>query len=143
METRGASFLLPSANGLMAEPSLVTYCTTKAGIIGMTKSMATDVGKYNIRVNCICPTYTEHHIEETSGFRCGPEPNVGESKQPSFDQSNRGSGRGRKADFVPGIRRICHHHWHRFSCSRWVDVLSLRFDAMLGEPQTSNESEAH
>jgi len=56
--SKGSIILMSSANGLVAEPALLTYCTTKAAIIGMTRSMAIDCGKYNIRVNCICPSYT-------------------------------------------------------------------------------------
>jgi NAD(P)-dependent dehydrogenase (short-subunit alcohol dehydrogenase family) len=57
--SKGSIVLMSSANALIAEPALVTYCTTKAAIVGMTKSLATDCGKYNIRVNCLCPSYTQ------------------------------------------------------------------------------------
>jgi NAD(P)-dependent dehydrogenase (short-subunit alcohol dehydrogenase family) len=55
---KGSIILTSSANGLLAEPALATYCVTKAAIIGLTRSIATDYGKNNIRVNCVCPTYT-------------------------------------------------------------------------------------
>jgi NAD(P)-dependent dehydrogenase (short-subunit alcohol dehydrogenase family) len=61
---QGSIVLTSSANGLMAEPVLTSYCATKAAIIGMTRSIATDYGKYNIRVNCICPTYTRTPLLE-------------------------------------------------------------------------------
>lgn len=35
------------------------YNMSKAGIDGLTKGMALELGKYNIRVNSICPTFVE------------------------------------------------------------------------------------
>jgi NAD(P)-dependent dehydrogenase (short-subunit alcohol dehydrogenase family) len=46
-----------STYGLLTAPSFVTYCTAKAGVIMLTKSMALDYGP-TIRVNCICPGVT-------------------------------------------------------------------------------------
>jgi NAD(P)-dependent dehydrogenase (short-subunit alcohol dehydrogenase family) len=39
----------------LALPNLSLYMTAKAGIEGLTKGLARDLGKYNIRVNCIVP----------------------------------------------------------------------------------------
>lgn len=61
---KGSIVLMSSANGVIAEPCLASYCATKAGIIGLTRSIATDYGKYNIRVNCVCPTYTRTPLLE-------------------------------------------------------------------------------
>jgi len=47
-----------SAAGLTGHPSL-TYATTKAAIINMTRSMAIDLAEYNIRVNCIAPGFLD------------------------------------------------------------------------------------
>jgi NAD(P)-dependent dehydrogenase (short-subunit alcohol dehydrogenase family) len=46
-----------STYGLLAAPRFATYCTAKAGIVMLTKSMALDYGP-TIRVNCICPGVT-------------------------------------------------------------------------------------
>jgi NAD(P)-dependent dehydrogenase (short-subunit alcohol dehydrogenase family) len=61
---KGSIVLTSSANGLIAEPALTSYCATKAAIIGMVRSIATDYGKDNIRINCVCPTYTRTPLVE-------------------------------------------------------------------------------
>jgi len=71
----GSIILTSSANGLLAEPCLATYCATKGAIIGLTRSIATDYGKDNIRVNCICPTYTRTPLVE-KWIDSGVDPNL-------------------------------------------------------------------
>lgn len=41
--------------GLRGIKKNAAYSTSKAGIIHLTRSIALDYGKYNIRCNCICP----------------------------------------------------------------------------------------
>lgn len=40
----------------------VAYCTSKSGIIGMTKTLAYEWGKYNITVNSVSPTVVETEL---------------------------------------------------------------------------------
>ena len=72
---KGSIILTSSANGLLAEPCLATYCATKGAIIGLTRSVATDYGKDNIRVNCICPTYTRTPLV-VNWIDSGVDPNL-------------------------------------------------------------------
>ncbi|MCX6000354.1 MAG: glucose 1-dehydrogenase [Chloroflexi bacterium] len=44
-----------SANGLGAHTTIAPYCASKAGVILLTKTIAAEYGKQNIRANCICP----------------------------------------------------------------------------------------
>lgn len=40
---------------LKGGPKAVSYCAAKGGVLNITRAMAIDYGKYNIRVNCVCP----------------------------------------------------------------------------------------
>ena len=40
---------------LKGGPDAVSYCAAKGGVLNLTRAMAIDHGKDNIRVNCVCP----------------------------------------------------------------------------------------
>jgi NAD(P)-dependent dehydrogenase (short-subunit alcohol dehydrogenase family) len=58
---RGGGVILTTASiaGLWAIPADAAYCASKAGAIMLTKCMALDGAKAGIRVNCVCPGYTD------------------------------------------------------------------------------------
>jgi NAD(P)-dependent dehydrogenase (short-subunit alcohol dehydrogenase family) len=45
--------------GLHGGPNAAAYCASKGGVVNLTRAMAIDCGKDNIRVNCVCPGDTE------------------------------------------------------------------------------------
>ena len=55
---RGNIINMASAAGLKAFTKRGSYNIAKAGVIMLTKNLAWDLGKYNIRVNAIAPTQT-------------------------------------------------------------------------------------
>jgi NAD(P)-dependent dehydrogenase (short-subunit alcohol dehydrogenase family) len=44
-----------SAAGVLGIPKAVPYSAAKHGTIGLTRSLAIDLGPHNINVNCVCP----------------------------------------------------------------------------------------
>ena len=57
---------ISSGTALKGSPSRIHYVTSKAGILGFTKTLANEVGKDNICVNCVAPgsTLSEENPDE-------------------------------------------------------------------------------
>ena len=48
---------ISSIEGLTANPFIPAYCASKAGLLGLTRSMAAQLGPEGIRVNAVCPGF--------------------------------------------------------------------------------------
>lgn len=55
----GAIVNIASVNGHQGEPLNAPYNTSKAGMIGLTRSLAMDLGRLGIRVNSVSPGYVD------------------------------------------------------------------------------------
>jgi NAD(P)-dependent dehydrogenase (short-subunit alcohol dehydrogenase family) len=51
----GAMVVVASISGSKAEPGFATYSSSKAALLMLTRSMAIEYGKWNIRVNAVSP----------------------------------------------------------------------------------------
>lgn len=62
----GAIVNVSSVVGLMGNAGQANYCSSKAGLIGLTKSVAKEYGSRGIRVNAVAPGFIE--TDMTSGL---------------------------------------------------------------------------
>jgi NAD(P)-dependent dehydrogenase (short-subunit alcohol dehydrogenase family) len=51
----GSIINIGSGWSLKGGPKAASYCAAKGGVVNLTRAMAIDHGKHNIRVNCVCP----------------------------------------------------------------------------------------
>lgn len=61
---RGNIINLSSMTARLASVRLMPYMASKAGVMQMTRGMALEWGRYNIRVNCICPGYIQSDMTQ-------------------------------------------------------------------------------
>ncbi len=58
---------ISSIVGLMGNPGQVNYASSKAALIGFTKSLALEIGSRNVTVNAIAPGYIQTAMTEALG----------------------------------------------------------------------------
>ena len=54
-----------SAKIVNVPQTIANYCAAKAGVVHLTKSLAAEWAKYNIRVNCVSPGYIQTELLAT------------------------------------------------------------------------------
>lgn len=62
----GSIVVVSSVNALVGSPGMAIYDMSKAGVLALMRSLATEFGLRGIRVNAVCPgnTLTDFHVEK-------------------------------------------------------------------------------
>jgi 3-oxoacyl-[acyl-carrier protein] reductase len=58
-QKRGKIVNISSINGMRGKFGQANYSASKAGVIGLTKAVATELGRYNVNVNAVAPGMIE------------------------------------------------------------------------------------
>ncbi|MDZ4820387.1 MAG: 3-oxoacyl-[acyl-carrier-protein] reductase [Planctomycetota bacterium] len=58
---------ISSVSGLMGNPGQANYSASKAGMIGMTATVAKEVGKRDITINCVAPGFIASEMTDALG----------------------------------------------------------------------------
>jgi NAD(P)-dependent dehydrogenase (short-subunit alcohol dehydrogenase family) len=76
MIRNGGGRIINTGSGwsLKGGPKAAAYCAAKAGVLNLTRSMAIDHGKCNIRVNCVCPGDVDTAMLRSECAQLGDEP---------------------------------------------------------------------
>lgn len=67
VEAGGASIVnVSSIHAAVTRDRFFPYAAAKAGLVGLTRSLALDYGPHGVRVNCVCPGFTRTRLVEQS-----------------------------------------------------------------------------
>ena len=96
---------IASIVGVTGNPGQANYAAAKAGMIGMTKSLACEVANRGITANCVAPGFIE-----TGDDGCARRRPARGPADPRALQAARHGGRDRRGRALPGKRRSRLHH---------------------------------
>lgn len=55
LKTKGSIINTASVAGLKSHPYSAAYCASKGGVVLLTKALAVEYGRKDVRINCLCP----------------------------------------------------------------------------------------
>ena len=75
MRRRGFGRIISIASnaGVMGFRNMPSYCAAKAGIIGLTRSLAVDLGPHGVTVNAVAPGSIAAGMGDSSGWTSDPD----------------------------------------------------------------------
>jgi NAD(P)-dependent dehydrogenase (short-subunit alcohol dehydrogenase family) len=62
----GAIVNVSSIHAVVTREGFFPYAAAKAGLLGLTRSLALDYGPHGVRVNCVCPGFTRTRLVQQS-----------------------------------------------------------------------------
>lgn len=70
-QRRGSIIITASNSGVQFDREMIAYATTKHAVIAMTRQMAADYARFNVRCNALCPGFVD------TAFNAGFEAQMG------------------------------------------------------------------
>jgi 3-oxoacyl-[acyl-carrier protein] reductase len=71
VEQKSGKIVFISSTSALGNRGQTNYSTAKAGLQGMTKTLAIELGPFNINVNCVAPGFIETAMTERTAERMG------------------------------------------------------------------------
>jgi 3-oxoacyl-[acyl-carrier protein] reductase len=71
VEQRSGKMVLISSTSALGNRGQTNYSTAKAGLQGMTKTLAIELGPYNVNVNCVAPGFIATAMTQQTADRMG------------------------------------------------------------------------
>lgn len=71
VEQRSGKMVLISSTSALGNRGQTNYSTAKAGLEGMTKTLAIELGPYNVNVNCVAPGFIATAMTKQTAERMG------------------------------------------------------------------------
>lgn len=71
VEQKSGKMVLISSTSALGNRGQTNYSTAKAGLQGMTKTLALELGRYNVNVNCVAPGFIATAMTQQTADRIG------------------------------------------------------------------------